>query len=359
MAQKLRVGIAGAGSIADLHALGYQRDDRAEIVAVCDPDEDAAIRRSLDWGAHAYYKDFDKLIQDERVDAIEILTPNAMHADQIVRALEAGKHVSVERPIATDLEGADRVVRAAQATNRVFQVYEPCLYYKPLLDARNLIDAGEIGTPTGIRIDAVIGTSESGFWDFSQITAREAWRFDPAKAGGTPMLYDVGYQAFCISLFLIGSVEKISVWRSATAVGEGRNLDVPTVALWKHFQQEVFGTLNLTYAPERKMRSAYFPLELEIQVSGTRGDLRVLRTSDLSRMEPPVELRRSNRRVSYGQRSSAFEDSFVQATKNFISACLGEEEALLKAMEAKQLLVLTLAYAESARRGRALTLQHA
>ncbi len=354
---KLKVGICGAGAISDLHALGYARDERAEIVAVCDVNEDAAVRRSLDWGAHVYYNDYNALITDPRVDAIELLTPHHMHAEQAVKALEAGKHVSMERPIALTIEDASRVLAAAQKANRIVQVYEPCLYYKPLLDARNLIDAGEIGTPTGLRISAVIGKSESGLWDFDALPAGESWRFDPKKAGGSPMLYDVGYQAFCIALFLIGSVEKVEVWRSETAVGNHK-LDAPTVAMWKHFQQECFGVLDLTYAPERKMRSTYFPLELHITVTGTRGDVQVTRSSDATSIDPPVELRRNNRRVTYGQKATTFEDSFVRATQNFIGACLGEEEPLLRGQEAKQLLVLTLAYYESARRGRPITLHH-
>ena len=354
---KLRVGIVGAGNIADLHALGYAKDDRAEIVAVCDPNDDLAISRSLEWGAKVYYNDFDAMLADPGIDAVEILTPNYLHAEQVIKALKAGKHVSVERPIAISIEQADEVLRVAEKSDRVLQVYEPCLYYKPLLDARNLIDAGEIGSPTSLRINAVLGKSESNIWNFDDPSA-EAWRFDPNKVGGSPMLYEVGYQAFCIALFLIGSVEKVSVWRAVTELAQARKLDAPTVAMWKHFQQESFGTLNLTYAPERKMRSSYFPLELEIQISGTRGDLRVIRSSDLSRIDAPVELYRSNRCVSYGQKSSIFEDSFVRTTQNFISACLGQEEPLLRGVEAKQLLVLTLAFAEAAKRGRAITLQH-
>jgi len=106
------------------------------------------------------------------------------------------------------------------------------------------------------------------------------------------------------------------------------------------------------------MRSTYFPLEFTIPVAGTRGDLQVLRSSDTTSIDSPVELRRNNRRVIYGQKSTTFEDSFVRATQNFISACLGEEEPLLRGQEAKQLLVLTLAYFESARRGRAIPLHY-
>jgi predicted dehydrogenase len=354
---RLRVGFIGAGSAADLHALGYKPDDRAEIVAVCDTNEDRAISRALDWRARNYYTDWRELVANPNIDAVVILTPNNQHAAQAIAALKAGKHVLVERPLATTVEEANAVIQAATVAKRVLQAYEPCLYYKPLLDARNLIDNGEIGKVTSLRLNALIGKGQGDVWNFED-PSQEAWRFDAAQAGGSPMLYEVGYQTFCIALFLVGSIEKVEVWRSETDVGNGRKLDAPTVALWKHFQQDCFGSLNLTYAPERKMRTDHQPLDMHIQITGTKGDIDVIRTSDPSQLEAAVELRRSYRRVGYGQKPSSFEDSFVRATQNFLSACAGQEEPLLRGVEAKQLLVLTLAYYESARRGRAITLQH-
>ncbi|MEZ4462089.1 MAG: Gfo/Idh/MocA family oxidoreductase [bacterium] len=231
----------------------------------------------------------------------------------------------------------------------------PGLFYKPL-DARSLIDANEIGRPVGLRIDATIGKSMTGVWNFDE-GSPEAWRFDSDLAGGTPMLYDIGYQSMCIALFLIGSIEKIEVWQSLTKINDQLAIDAPTTAMWKHFQQDVFGTLALTYAPERKMRTPYQPIEMRITINGTRGDIEILRNSDPAQLEAPVELRRDARKVIYGQKNTAFEDSFYRATRNFVSGCLGEEEPLLKGNEGKQLLILTLAYQEAVRRGRAVSLQ--
>jgi len=353
---RLRVGIVGAGTIAELHAKGYEQDSRAEIVAVCDRDEDLAIRRSLDWGARNYYTNFDEMLQNPNIDAIEIITPNHLHARQAIAALRAGKHVSVERPIATTIEDADAVIHTAHQAGKVLQVFEPCLFYKPLLDARNLIDANEIGKPTSLRIGATIGRSVNGTWNFESNDS-EAWRFNPDLAGGSPMLYDIGYQSICIALFLIGSIEKIDVWQGLTKLNERMALDAPSVAMWKHFQQECFGTLNYVYAPERKMRTPYHPIEMRITITGTRGEIDIIRNSDPTQLEAPVELRRDSRKVLYGQKNTAYEDSFHRATKNFVSACLGEEEPLLKGAEAKQLLILTLAYQEAFRRGRTISLQ--
>jgi predicted dehydrogenase len=354
MAQ-LRVAMIGGGTIAELHAKGHLEDPRSTIVAVCDTNEDLAIKRALDWGAQHFYTTFEECLADPNVDAVDIITPNHLHAAQIIAALRAGKHVLVERPMATSLEHADMVVRAARETDRILQIYEPCLFYKPFLDARNLIDAGEIGTATHLDIRAMIGTSTENTWNFAQ--SGESWRFDPQKAGGSPSAFEVVYQAFCISLFLIGSVERIHAWREQTPLASGVALDCPTTAMWKHFQQACFGSLSYTYAPERLFRTNRPPLEFGVRVTGTRGDIFVTRSPDPGRSDAPVELHRNSRKVEYSQKKDSYDQSFVRATKNFISACRGEEEPLLQAEESKQLLVLTLASEEAARSSRTVKLR--
>lgn len=354
----LKVGIVGTGNVAHLHAKSYDRIEGAEIVAVCDLDEERAIRHALDWNARAYYTDFSELVHDPNVDAIEILTPHCLHAPQVMEALLAGKHVSVERPIALSIEEANQVVQTARRSGRTLHVYEPCLFYKPLLDARSLIDNGEIGKPSNIHIAATLGASQNPVWNVPLIQDADAWRFDPKQSGGAPMLYDVGYQALCIALFLIGTIEKVEVWRAETPLPSRLTLDAPTAAMWKHYQQSCYGTLNFTYSPERTFHTEHQPLEFVITVTGSQGDLRLMRTPESKQSYAPLELRRERQVIAYTQPNDAFEESFFRATRNFVQACRQQESALLGPLEARQLLILTLAYFESSRRGRAVTLQH-
>lgn len=353
----LNVGIVGLGDIADLHARGYRQRSDAEIVAVCDQNEDRAISRALDWGAGSYHTDFEAMLETADLDAVEILTPHRFHHAQALRALQSGLDVCVERPIALSLEDADNVISAARKADRVLQVFEPCLFHKPLLDARNLIDAGEIGTPTGVHVNATIGTSEKGAWDFSA-DGPPTWRFQRGESGTAPVLFDIGYQTFCTALFLIGSIERVQVWHSTSPVEGGWALDTPTNAMWKHVQNECYGSLSLTHAPDRTLETDYHPVEFEITITGTRGDLRVLRTPDPTRFDAPVELRRSGRAVQYGDMPEAYEESFSRATNNFVDACAGETTPLLRGSEAKQLLILTLAFHQSVRSGKTVSLEH-
>src|SRR3990172_951632 len=106
----LRIAFIGAGRIADLHALAYRDNPDAGLHAVCDADAAWAARRAQEWGATRSLTDYRELLADPQVDAVEVLTPHHLHAEMAVAALEAGKHVSLQKPMARTLAEADEIV---------------------------------------------------------------------------------------------------------------------------------------------------------------------------------------------------------------------------------------------------------
>src|SRR5262245_11416942 len=149
----VRIAIVGCGNICQLNAPGYLEHPRCEIVALCDTDRARAERRAREWGiAPKIFTDYGDLLGDGGVDAVELLTPTYLHAEQIVAALDAGKHVSCQKPIAISVAEADRIVGAAARARTTFRVTENFLYYPPIVKAKELIDAGAIGEPSLVRI---------------------------------------------------------------------------------------------------------------------------------------------------------------------------------------------------------------
>src|SRR5262245_10655147 len=134
---RLRVAIVGCGNISQLNAPGYLQHPRCEVVALCDAAPDRAERRAKDWGiAPRIYSDLAQVLDDSSVDAVELLTPTWLHADHIMAALAAGKHVSCQKPLTTSIAEADRIAAAVAGARTIFRVTENFLYYPPIVKAK-------------------------------------------------------------------------------------------------------------------------------------------------------------------------------------------------------------------------------
>src|SRR5499425_1440891 len=150
---RVRLAIVGCGNICQLNAPGYLEHPRCEIVALCDTEWARAELRARQWGiTPRIYKDYSELLADPAVDAVELLTPTYLHAEQVIGALAAGKHVSCQKPLAVSVAEADRIVAAVAGARTTFRVTENFLYYPPIVKAKELLDAGVIGEPSLVRI---------------------------------------------------------------------------------------------------------------------------------------------------------------------------------------------------------------
>lgn len=140
----LRVAVVGAGywGINHVRAMAAQRD--GELAAVCDSDP-AARQRAARLVNVPTVEDFGALLADPRVDALILATPAVSHAEQARRALAAGKHVLVEKPMTLSPADARSLVEGAEAAQRVLMVGHVMLYHPAYLKLRELVHSGALG----------------------------------------------------------------------------------------------------------------------------------------------------------------------------------------------------------------------
>ena len=167
---KIRFAVVGCCNMANRHSDGIEKIPGAELVYVCDIDEEKAKRRSEERGV-PYYLDFDKMIADGGFDAVVICTPDQIHREQAVAALEAGYHVLCEKPLALTMEDCRAIVESSHKAKGKFMVGQVCRMTPGFIKAKELIDAGEIG-------DIFFIESEYAH-DYSHIES--PWRKDPVK----------------------------------------------------------------------------------------------------------------------------------------------------------------------------------
>ncbi len=209
----IRVAFVGCGRISDLHQLGYRGRDDAQIVAVCDINKAHAKKKAKEWGVEKVYTDYNQVLEDKDIDAVELITPHHLHCPMTIQAAEAGKHISVQKPMALCADEADQMIAAANKAGVILRVYETFVFYAPAVKAKAMIDAGEIGEVRAVRMHISTGTGDTA-WDVP--LASWVWRIDEKKCGGGPLVFDHGYHLFSLGYYLGGPVESVHAWIDQT-----------------------------------------------------------------------------------------------------------------------------------------------
>ena len=138
-----RVGVIGAGGIAEVHAIAI-REAGHEVAAICDVDRAKAEALASQCDATAF-DDLDAMLGDDSIGSVVVAVPNCLHSPLAVRALDAGKHVLLEKPMATTVDECDAVIEAAARSTGLVQMGFVCRCAATTLSAMEVIESGRLG----------------------------------------------------------------------------------------------------------------------------------------------------------------------------------------------------------------------
>jgi len=205
VSRQLRVGIAGLGRLGRLHAQQLARHTvGCELVSACSPvaDERAWARDTL--GVATLHEDFEAFVRDPQLDAVVLVTPTSLHADQTIAALEASKHVFVEKPLALALADCERVEAVARRhLDRVAMVGFVRRFDPSYAHARAQIDANGIGRPFLVRSQTCDKLDPSGFFV----------RFAPSSGG---IFMDCSVHDIDLARWLLGDPKALRAFATGT-----------------------------------------------------------------------------------------------------------------------------------------------
>jgi predicted dehydrogenase len=196
---RLRIALLGTGWIMDFHARAVLEHPGAELVAAASWREPSLRRLAARYGIPRVTTDWRALAADPGVDAVVIGTPNALHAPQAIAFLEAGKHVLVEKPMATSVAEADAMVAAAREGGARLMVAHCWRFHPDVRALRARVAAGELGEIVKTR-----GYGGHAGWGPS------GWFTDPELAGGGALL-DMGVHAIDTTRYLLGDPRPVRV----------------------------------------------------------------------------------------------------------------------------------------------------
>lgn len=232
-AQRLRVGMVGGGRdafIGAVHRFAMRLDDQYELVAgALSSDADKAARSARDIGIanDRSYADYQTMASTEAsrpdgIEAVVIVTPNHLHAPIATAFLEAGIDVICDKPLSTTLDEASLLVDLARERNRKLLVTLNNTGYAMVRQAREMVGAGELGKLVSIHASYIQD------WLTKPIDAdgqkQAEWRTDPARAGQSAVLADIGVHAFNLASF-ISSREAEEISADLFTAVPGRRLD--------------------------------------------------------------------------------------------------------------------------------------
>jgi predicted dehydrogenase len=214
MGSELRVGIVGAGFIGAVHARSA-RLNGARVVGVAASTPERAEQAAARLGADRGFPSAEALVEAPDVDVVHVCAPNHLHAPLALRALDAGKHVICEKPLATSAEVARDLHDAAAGSGRLAAVPFVYRYYATVREARARIDAGEAGA-----VQLVHGTY---LQDWLLSPEDDNWRVDAALGGASRAFADIGSHWCDLAEFVTGHrIARLSA-RTRTAVAERRH----------------------------------------------------------------------------------------------------------------------------------------
>lgn len=186
MAKKLKIGLIGTGGIAEFsHLPGIANLDNVELIAVCDVIEERARAAKLKYNARESYTDYEEMLKKADIDAVDICTPVFLHAPMAIEALNNGKNVLIEKPMARNAAEAETIVNASKKNKRQVSAMFNMRYMPVNIHIKKAIDKGELGKIYMARVrDGHPGPEVI-------MPYMASWIFDKEKSGGGCVLDEI------------------------------------------------------------------------------------------------------------------------------------------------------------------------
>lgn len=288
--KKIRIGLIGCGFMGRTHSNGYSKVSnffpdlafQPVLQAVCARREERVKAFAGQWGFKSYETDWRKLIQRDDIDAIDICTPNHLHAEIAIAAAEAGKMVFTEKPLARNLEESQKMVEAVERAGVKNMVWYNYRRLPAVTLAKKIIDSGKLGRIFHYRANFLQDWTISA--DLPQ-GGDAAWRMD-IDVAGSGVIGDLLAHCIDTAMWLNGGIANVSAMtetfikqRVHLDTGKKQDVGIDDACIFHcHFQNGSLGLFESTrYARGHK---ALYTFEINGENASIKWDLH-----DLNRLE--------------------------------------------------------------------------
>ena len=336
----MRFGLVGYGLFGRCYARCINEAPNAVLAAIATTSADNQEAARAAHPGTRVLGDWRSLLALGEVDAVAIVAPNHLHAEMAIAALDAGKHVLVEKPMAVTIEECDRVVEAQRRSGRRLAVGHEFRLSRQWAPVRDLIAEGAIGQPRYINLS---------LFRFPYRQGGAGWRYDPARVGSWILEEPIHFYDLMM-WYLEGLGPPRSVQACGTPAGEHGMFD--NFTSWLAFPGGAYATITQSLAG--------FGHHLVLEVTGAAGAIRGWWSAADARSNEPVfqlHLQRAGRgepeRLPVGASGELVE---LAAEIRYLSAAFARGETLVTAEEGRRAVRVCLEAERSLREGRAVDL---
>lgn len=200
MDRRYNVAVYGLGMGANVLTLNRDPDSRGVVRSICTRNPDKLERYRKEFGIEHAYTSYEEMLADPEVDVVAVYTPDGLHAEHCVMALEAGKHVVCTKPMATSNEEAGRIVEAVRRSGKRFMVAQTARFVSQCEHVKSFLDRGELGRVLACRSQYV--------HDVSPYLTLTPWRLEMPQ----DFLYGGGLHPIDLLRWYVGEVEEVCAY---------------------------------------------------------------------------------------------------------------------------------------------------
>ncbi len=244
MSEPLRVGLIGTGRIAHSHMTAYlTHPDRVQLVAVCDIIEPAARAYAKEAGVDAVYTDYEEMLRETDLDAVDICSTHDQHWPQTLAAAAAGKHVLVEKSMAHTLEACREMLEATDSAGVTLMVAQNQRYTAEAVAVKRFIDDGNLGDIQAVRTHAIMAAVP--------MNPLGHWMNDGERGGGVLLTNSIHHVD--LLRYYIGNVKRATGVCKAVQpelVNGAEDLAAATLEFENGAIGDVFGSWTTSLVPE-------------------------------------------------------------------------------------------------------------
>ena len=350
------MAVIGTGGISNEHIRGYINNPNTELYAFCDINAERVKAMAEKYGVplERTFTDKDEMLKAlPEIDAVSVCTWNSAHAECTIAALNAGKHVICEKPMAMNAEEAKQMMEAAKRNNKLLMIGFVRRHGNDCGVIRENVDAGTFGELYYAKATYLRRNGNPG-----------GWFGDKSRSGGGPLI-DLGVHVIDLVRFIFGNPKPVSVY----GVTFQKLFNRPNVYGGKAWQaastgvEDICDVEDLASALIRFDNGAVLSVEaaFSLNIKKDEGNIELFGTKAGAKLDPNVEIftELNNRMVNIGfaqETALSFDGLFQKEIDNYVDAILGKAECLAPAEDGVEMMKILDAVYESARTGHEVVL---